>query len=69
LKKAHDQFESISKLLDVFDVMDFPKTYWSNTSGWEMAFCMHDLVVNKTKTLVEVVKFISLSCDEMTTFN
>lgn len=30
---------------------------------------MHDLVINKTKTLVEVVRFISLSYDEVTTFN
>jgi hypothetical protein len=31
--------------------------------------CMHDLVVNKTKTLVEVASFISLSYDEVTTSN
>jgi hypothetical protein len=30
---------------------------------------MHDLVINKTKTLVEVVRFISLPYDEVTTFN
>ncbi len=30
-----------------------------------MAFCMHELVVNKTKSLVESARFISLSCDEM----
>jgi hypothetical protein len=62
-------FESMNKLLHVLYVKNFPKTLWSNTSGWEMAFCMHDLVVNKTKTLVEVIKFISLSCDEVTTSN
>jgi hypothetical protein len=28
---------------------------------------MHDLVVNKTKSLVEGARFISLSCDEVTT--
>jgi hypothetical protein len=30
---------------------------------------MHDLIVNKTKTLVDVVRFISFSCDEMATSN
>ncbi len=34
-----------------------------------MASYMHDLVVNKTKTIVEVAKFISLSYDEVTTFD
>jgi len=62
-------FESMSKLLHFFDVKNFLKTHWSNTSGWEMTSCMHDLVFNKTKTLVDVVRFISFSCDEMTTFN
>jgi hypothetical protein len=33
----------------------------------KMTSCMHDLVVNKTKTLIEAVRFISLSCDEVTT--
>jgi hypothetical protein len=28
---------------------------------------MHDLVVNKTKSLVEGVRFIFLSCDEVAT--
>jgi len=30
---------------------------------------MHDLVVNETKSLVEGAKFISISCDEITTFD
>jgi hypothetical protein len=34
-----------------------------------MVACMHDLVVNETKILVEGVRFISLSCDEVTTSN
>jgi hypothetical protein len=31
--------------------------------------CMHDLVVNKTKTLVEATSFISFSCDEVITLD
>jgi len=62
-------FESMNKLVHFLDVKNFPKTHWSNTSGWEMASCMHDLVVNKTKTFVEVVRFISHSYDEVTISN
>jgi hypothetical protein len=62
-------FESMSKLLYFLDVKNFPKTHWLNTNGWEMASYMHDLVVNKIETLVEATRFISLSCDEVTTFN
>jgi len=46
-------YESIGKLLHFLNVKNFPKTHWSNISGWEMAFCMHDLVVNKIESLVE----------------
>jgi hypothetical protein len=31
-----------------------------------MAINMHELVINKTKGLVQVIRFISLSCDEIT---
>jgi hypothetical protein len=59
-------YESMSKLLHFLDVKNFPKTHWSNTSGWEMASCMHESVFNKTKSLVESGKFISFSNDEVT---
>jgi hypothetical protein len=48
-------------------VEKFPKTYKSNTFGWEMVPCMHDLVVNKTKSLVLGSSF--LSCDEVANFD
>ncbi len=41
--------------------------HWFNNIGWEMATYMHEVVVNKTKNLVQSVQFISLSCDEFTT--
>jgi len=56
-------YESMNKVLHFFDVENFPKTHWSNIVGWEMVACNHDLVVNKTKSLVEDAKFMFLSCD------
>jgi hypothetical protein len=50
-------------------VKDFPKTHWFNSICWEMASYMHELVVKKTMDLVQVVRFISLSCDEVTTLD
>jgi hypothetical protein len=66
--KSVIDFENMSMILHFLIVDNFPKPI-GQTCGWEMASCMHDLVVNKTKTLVEVVRFISLSCDEVTTFD
>jgi hypothetical protein len=59
----------MSKLLQFLDVKDFPKNHWSNSIGWEMASYMHELVVKKTRDLVQVARFISFSYDEITTLD
>ncbi len=61
-------YKSMNKMLHFLDVKNFPKAHWSNIVSWEMATCMHDLVVNKTKSLFENVKLIFFSCDEVTTY-
>ncbi len=35
--------------------------------GWEIAFCILEVVTNKTMDMVEAIKLISLSCDEVNT--
>ncbi len=59
--KSMIDYESMNKLLHFHNVKNFPKTHCSNIASWEMATCMHDLVVNKTKSLVEGARFISFS--------
>ncbi len=58
--------ENMKKLLQFLYVKDCPKMHQSNTSVQGMAINMHELVINKTKGLVQVIRFISLSCDEIT---
>jgi hypothetical protein len=68
--KPMTNYENMNKLLHFLDVKNFPKiTHWSNVVCWEMASCMHDVVVKKTKSLVEGVMFISFSWDEVTTID
>jgi len=62
--KPMTNYESMRKLLHCLDVKTFP-----NTSGRKMASYTHELIVNKTKSLVENVKCIFLSHDEVTTFD
>jgi hypothetical protein len=57
------------ELLQFLDVKDFPKTHWSNSISWEMASYMHELVVKKTRDLVQIARFISFSYDEVTTLD
>ncbi len=59
----------MNKLLQFLDFKNSPKMNWFNTIGWGMATSIHELVINKTKGLVQDTRFISLSCDEITTCN
>ncbi len=60
-------YETMSKLLQFFDVKNNPKMHWSRNIGWEMTTYMHEVVVNKIQNLVQSAQFISFSCDEVTT--
>ncbi len=62
-------YENMSKLLQFLDVKDILRTHWSTLVGLRMASYMHELVVKKTKDLVQATRFISLSCDEVTTMD
>jgi hypothetical protein len=66
-------YEHMNKSFHFLNVQDFPKLYWFNTIGGGggvcVATCMHELVVNKIKDLVQAISFISLSCDEVTTMD
>jgi len=65
--KPMTNYENMSKLLQFFDVKDFPRTHWYNSISWGMANFMHELVVKKTKDLVQGTRFIFLSYDEVIT--
>jgi hypothetical protein len=58
--------ENMNKLLQFFDFKYSPKMHWFNTIGWEMATNMHELVINKTRGLVQATRFISILCDKIT---
>jgi hypothetical protein len=37
-------YENMRKLLQFFDVKDFPRTHWYNSIGWGMASFMHEIL-------------------------
>jgi hypothetical protein len=65
--KPLTDYETMNKLLQFFDVKNYPKMHWSRSIGWEMTTYMHEVVVNKIQNLVQSAQFISFSCDEVTT--
>jgi hypothetical protein len=46
-------YDNMNKLLEFFK--DFPKMHWFSTISWGMAIKMHELVINKTKGLVQAL--------------
>jgi hypothetical protein len=46
-------YENMNKLLQF--LKDFPKMRWFNIIGWGMAIEMNELVINKTKGLVQAL--------------
>jgi hypothetical protein len=43
--------------------------HWTNLAGWAMAQHMHGIILEATKSIVWVVEFISLTCDEVSTID
>jgi hypothetical protein len=58
--KPMTNYENMRNLLQFLDVQDFLRTHWSNLIGWGMASCMHELVLKKTRDLVNATRFIFL---------
>ena len=46
-----------------------PAKHLTNTSGWEMAEAMHEIVLQSTRDAITDCNFISCSADEVTTIN
>ena len=59
------EYEHMHGLLEWFDCLKLPIKHWCNTSGWEMAKSLYNVVQNHTKVVVSGTKFLSLSCDEV----
>ncbi len=51
---------------DFFNVHHTPKKHWTHSSGWDMATTMHNVIVKQIVLLVQQVRFLSISCDEVT---
>ncbi len=45
------------------------KHYWNDSMKWVMAECMHKRVIKKVKELIASPKYLTLSCDELTTID
>jgi hypothetical protein len=54
---------------DFLNIHYTPKKHWTHSSGWDMAITMHNVIVKQIVLLVQHVRFLSISCDEVTIFD
>ncbi len=62
-------FEHIKYLFDFLKIHHMPKKQWTNSIGWGMATAMHNVILKHIMLLVQYVKLISISCDEVATLD
>jgi len=63
------EFESLKDLYLLLNVKNNLRKHWTNSNKWEMAKCMHKIVLQNTKTIVGDSTFFTLSVNEVTTID
>jgi hypothetical protein len=63
------EYEHIRGLLQQLGYPKFPLKHWSDTTGWELAESLYNVVQNRTRLVVSGANYFSLICDEVTTAN
>ena len=63
-----DLSQTMSKctLFETLKLKNNPHHHWSDNSGWAMAEAIERVVLKRTKEVMQVANFFSLSCDEVT---
>jgi hypothetical protein len=63
------EFEAMKPLLSFFNVPMNPKSHQSNFTGWVMVKCVHKKMIIKMKKVVEGLKYLVISYDEVITID
>ncbi len=60
------EYELLRELFLLLKVKNTPLKHWSNSSGWQIAKAMHDVVLSKTLCMISKVNFVAANADEVT---
>jgi hypothetical protein len=63
------EYESLYELFKCLNVPNNPSMHWSDTSGWAFAKFMHIQVQEVIVKAIQIVRFIAILCDEVTTID
>jgi hypothetical protein len=62
-------YSGMRDLLEYLHVPYFPRKHWAQGTAWGIAECLHDVVLERTWEVISRAKFMSISCDEVTSQN
>jgi hypothetical protein len=62
-------YEDFKPLFEFLKLRSIPKKHWTNGVCWEMAKHMENGVKKATKFFIQNVKFISVTCDGVTSMD
>jgi hypothetical protein len=63
------EYEALKPLFQFLDLLKMLHKQWSDTIGWTVADCLHKEIEIAMKTTNQVVEYLSITCDEVTTID
>jgi hypothetical protein len=60
-------YSGMMDLMQFLHVPNCPLKHWAVSTGWDIAEYLHDSVLQQTREVIRSAKFVSVSCDEVTT--
>ncbi len=67
--QAMKDFEGLKNLFVVLKVKHTYKKHWINSLGWGIVESMNDLLLQSTRNAINVVDFLFMNADEVTTID
>jgi hypothetical protein len=63
------EYPTLKPLFTFLGVPTIARRHWSDGAGWELVDCLYHQVQMKTKEVMEMAQFFSITCNEVTTLN
>ncbi len=63
------EYEAHKELFDFLNLEVNPKMHWIDLVGWAITQHMHNIILEAIISIITGVRYISLTCDEMSTID
>ncbi len=63
------EYEALKSLFQFLDLLKMVHKQWSDIIGWTIADCLHKQIEIAMKITNQVVEYLSITCDELTTID